>query len=96
MLPTMNDQLIARLVKPTGNTGAYQAIHIAKHGSNILPEGLEITFRRTLRVADASQTYELPPGLAPFPIYSVNGQKGDLPKSVIDKGGVFIPIYRKL
>jgi hypothetical protein len=56
---------------------------------------LSITFQRTIRVPDNEKTYQLPPGLGAFPIYSVNNYRKRMTAQMTAKGGVFIPMYRK-
>ena len=58
---------------------------------------LKITFRRTVRVP--AQTVDgkpsrLPLGMGPFPLYNV-AEFPNLPPQMIEKGGVFMPMYRK-
>lgn len=56
---------------------------------------LDISFRRTVRVPDNDRSYDLPPDGGAFPLYSVNRHRRQLPADIVDKGGVFLPIYRK-
>jgi hypothetical protein len=56
---------------------------------------LEITFHRTVRVPDNNNTYQLPPNLGDFPIYSVQDYKERLPNEMAAKDGLFFPIYRE-
>lgn len=55
---------------------------------------LSINFQRTIRVPDDGQTHRLPPGLGKFPIYNVANYARNLPLDTVQKGGVFIPMYR--
>jgi len=57
---------------------------------------LDITLRRTIRVPDNGDCFNLPPDMGAFPIFNVEQYRSSLPKSLVEKGGVFVPIYRKL
>jgi hypothetical protein len=56
--------------------------------------GLKIKFRRTIRVPDDGNSHHLPPGLGQFPLFNVASFAASLPQDSIDKGGVFLPMYR--
>jgi hypothetical protein len=57
------------------------------------PDGfLDISFRRTIRVADNEGATYLPPDLGPFPIHPV-AKFDRLPTAVKEKGGLFLPIH---
>lgn len=56
---------------------------------------LEISFQRTVRVADNNKVNNLPPSLGKFPIYDTADFKQTLPPHMIAKGGYFIPMYRE-
>ena len=58
-------------------------------------EKLRISFQRTIRVPDGKGDSELPPGMGTFPLYSVESYKEKLPASMANKGGLFLPMYRK-
>lgn len=58
-------------------------------------EILDVSLRRTIRVPDNDKAYALPPDLGAFPIYSVDRYKGNLPESMVTKGGAFVPIHRE-
>jgi hypothetical protein len=68
--------------------GAFKAINI-----DYSCDSLSISFRRTVRVPDNGKAYDLPPDSGPFPIYSINEHKENLPNHMVSKGGVFVPIY---
>lgn len=59
------------------------------------PQGLEISFKRTIRVPDNQALSQLPPDLGSFPLYKVQNYAHRLPQSVVDKGGVFIPMHQR-
>lgn len=55
---------------------------------------LNISFQRTIRVPDDGKTHNLPPGLGHFPIFNVAAFAKSLPLDTVEKGGVFIAMYR--
>ena len=57
---------------------------------------LTISFRRTIRVPDNEKVSELPPDLGKFPLYRVGDYADNMPVTMAKKGGVFLPMYRKL
>jgi hypothetical protein len=59
-------------------------------------DDLEISFHRTLRVPDNSDKSKLPPSLGNFPLYNAVDYAKSLPPEMAKKGGVFLPMYRKL
>ncbi|TEY43154.1 hypothetical protein BOTCAL_0377g00030 [Botryotinia calthae] len=56
---------------------------------------LEIDFHRMIRVPDDGSSYQLPPDLGNFPIFSVDDYADKLPIDIVRKGGVFIPILQR-
>lgn len=57
---------------------------------------LRISFRRTVRVPTQTadgQPSCLPQGLGRFPLYNV-AEFPNLPRQMMEKGGVFMPMYR--
>lgn len=54
---------------------------------------LSITFQRTLRVAEDGLN-ALPPGFGAFPLRVVDPLRGRVPKAVLERGGVFMPMYQ--
>jgi hypothetical protein len=56
---------------------------------------LTISLRRTIRVPDNGQSYELPPDCGPFPIYSISQHAERLPEHLVGKCGVFVPTHPK-
>lgn len=59
------------------------------------PEGMTITFMRTIRVPDNAEINNLPPGLGSFPLYKVSDHSSRLPDEVVRKGGAFFPMHQK-
>ena len=58
-------------------------------------DDLRMTFRRTIRVPDNHESSDLPPDMGKFPLYQVDKYADRLPVSMTQKGGVFLPMYRK-
>ncbi|KAI9775346.1 MAG: hypothetical protein M1839_001262 [Geoglossum umbratile] len=56
---------------------------------------LTISFQRTFRVPDKDRVWKLPQGLGRFPLYPVDQYNRTLPKDIVAKGGLFLPMYRK-
>lgn len=55
---------------------------------------LDISLQRTIRVPDNTKAYQLPPSIGSFPIYNVRDFTSKLPPPLVEKGSLFIPIYR--
>lgn len=60
-----------------------------------VPQGLEISFKRTIRVPDNKELSKLPPGLGSFPLYRVQDYAHRLPPNMMDKGGIFFPVHQR-
>jgi len=58
-------------------------------------ESFSIVFNRTLRIPDDGKAYPLPPGLGNFPIKNVTDYGDTVPKTWLEHGGVFIPMYQR-
>ena len=54
----------------------------------------QISFQRTLRIPDDNREYPLPAGLGNFPIFHVDDYAEKVPRTWIDHGGVFLPMYQ--
>lgn len=87
----MSTELKATLTRPMLSGTGSKAIEVT-YGDT---DRLEISLRRTIRVPDNGVSYDLPPDCGPFPIYSVEHYRAGLPDSIVEKGGVFVPMYRK-
>lgn len=61
----------------------------------IIDSGLEITFHRTLRMPDDDQLHELPQSLGVFPLYNVDAFSDRLPSHILERGGVFFPMWQR-
>lgn len=60
-----------------------------------VPQGLVISFRRTIRVPDNKKISKLPPDLGGFQLHKVQDYADRLPRDMVDKGGVFFPLHQK-
>ncbi|KAF7876492.1 hypothetical protein EAF04_001582 [Stromatinia cepivora] len=76
------------------NESGNEKVHVT-YKRNYSAETLDISFRRTVRVPDNGNTYNLPPDCGLFPIYSVDKYKDKLPNSMVAKGGVFVPMHQR-
>jgi hypothetical protein len=56
---------------------------------------LNIRFHRTVRLPDDDKTYNLPAGLGTFPLFNISKFTDTMSQDVIEKGGFFLPMYRK-
>lgn len=88
-------ELKVNLVEPVGDEapGAFEIIRVSRRCCGEL-RTLDISLQRTIRVPDNAKTYNLPPDMGEFPVYNVSDFASKLPASLVEKGGVFIPIYR--
>ena len=60
-----------------------------------LDQGLEISFRCTIRVPDNQSASFLPPDLGKFPLFPTSKYASNLPAEMAAKGGFFFPMYRE-
>ncbi|TAQ88704.1 hypothetical protein B7494_g2968 [Chlorociboria aeruginascens] len=74
-----------------GSPGAYEILTVITAKDELL----KVPLRCTIRVPDTGIAYNLPLDLGAFPIYNVNDYTAKLPKSLVAKGGVFIPTYQR-
>ncbi len=54
----------------------------------------DIEFQRTLRIPDDDRTYFLPPGLGSFPLRHLDDFADRLPRKMVRRGGVMMPIHQ--
>ncbi|KAF8851634.1 hypothetical protein BDZ45DRAFT_717327 [Acephala macrosclerotiorum] len=64
------------------------------HINNPAAGGLEISFRRTIRVPDNNQSSNLPPDMGKMSLFKVREYAGRLPAEMAVKGGLFTPMYQ--
>ena len=60
---------------------------------SLADKALVMSFRRTIRVPEAEKTFELPPDLGPFPLYTVMQFEKTFPTRMSAKGGIFFPMH---
>ncbi|KAF2170018.1 hypothetical protein M409DRAFT_64401 [Zasmidium cellare ATCC 36951] len=89
LIPTLGTQR-------RGNHGAHltDSIKVAPAVEIHHLRNLEITFHRTVRVADDGKTSSLPPNLGRFPIFNT-ADFDQLPAAMAAKGGFLIPMYQR-
>ncbi|KAJ0335267.1 hypothetical protein COL922a_009470 [Colletotrichum nupharicola] len=63
-----------------------------RHGGK--EHALDIHLNRTIRVPDNRDTNSLPPGLGQFPLFKIRDYPG-MPKDILEKGGIFFPMYQR-
>ncbi|KAJ0114002.1 hypothetical protein J7T55_010246 [Diaporthe amygdali] len=59
------------------------------------PQGLTISFQRTIRVPGNGAFSQLPPSFGAFPLYKVQDYASRLPPSMMNKRGIFFPMHQK-
>ncbi|KAI1611209.1 integral membrane protein [Exophiala viscosa] len=57
-------------------------------------EQLEISFKRTVRIPDNRDKFNLPPDMGNFPLYKTEQYAQSLPESIVAKRGIFLPMYQ--
>ena len=71
----------------------YNCINIAPQDKSDVY--IKISFKRTVRVTDTAHVNMLPPYLGDFPLYSVRDFASILPADLMQKGGIFFPMYQR-
>jgi len=84
------NQIQVKFSNPLPSVSANDCIHVHQ---GFDAEALTISFQRTLRVRDNKSTYDLPPDLGNFPLYSFSDYKETMPESMFLKGGAFMPVH---
>ncbi len=85
------DHLTAKVMKG----GPWRKFNDTIRVSGINAGDLDISFQRTIRVADNQGHNLLPPSMGTFPLYSVANYYETLPEDMASKGGIFFPMYRE-
>jgi hypothetical protein len=67
----------------------------ARVAGTVRLDDLTITFKRTVRVPDNDESTALPPDMGSFPLFKVDDYAESLPVNMAQKGGLFLPMYRK-
>ncbi|EMD39427.1 hypothetical protein CERSUDRAFT_113076 [Gelatoporia subvermispora B] len=68
---------------------------IEPDGCSVNVGGVEINFRRTVRVPDNAKTHALPPDMGAFTVYNSADYLSRLPLQIVEKGGAFIAMYQR-
>ena len=71
-----------------------KSMSILHRGGCASMAALEIEFQRTLRIPDDGKTYPLPAGFGRFPLRHVDDYKDRVPASLMERGGVVMPMYQ--
>lgn len=77
----------------TGKRSGAPQVKIESDGLSI--GRLGVRFHRTLRLPDDGNTYPLPPSLGAFPLRRVKDYASSVPKSWLEHGGVFLPMFQR-
>lgn len=65
-------------------------------GNGIQVNGdLTMVFHRTVRMPDDNRLHSLPASLGSFPLYNVADHTERLPDNILEKGGVFLPMWQR-
>lgn len=59
------------------------------------PQGMTISFQRTVRVPDNGAVNGLPPNMGKFPLFKIQEYASRFPDDMARKGGVFFPMHQK-
>ncbi|CRK36726.1 hypothetical protein BN1708_007158, partial [Verticillium longisporum] len=63
------------------------------HGNT--KDALTLTLNRTIRVPDNQDINALPPSCGQFPLYRVRDYARNLPDNMVQRGGLFFPMYQR-
>ncbi|KAL2752824.1 hypothetical protein ACRALDRAFT_1083413 [Sodiomyces alcalophilus JCM 7366] len=87
---TNKRDLVVRLRK--GSASGEHSI-VVDYGSK--KSAMTISLRRTIRVPDNNSKNSLPPNCGGFPLYKVGDYRDRLPHDMVQKGGLFFPMYQR-
>jgi hypothetical protein len=83
--------IVMAVQQPECGTG----LPVVQNGNNIhIGRHFSVSFCRTLRVPDDGKTYPLPAELGHFPLHSVAEFADRVPRTWLDTGGFFLPVYQ--
>ena len=60
-----------------------------------IDDEIAVVFHRTVRMPDDDRLHSLPASLGTFPLYNVADYADRLPNNIIEKGGVFLPMWQR-
>jgi hypothetical protein len=58
-------------------------------------DALQLIFHRTVRMPDYDRLHSLPDSLGNFPLYNTEDYVDRLPKHILEKGGIFLPMWQR-
>lgn len=61
----------------------------------VINNDLEIIFHRTLRMPDDNRLHQLPASLGQFTLFNVEEYADRLPPAIVDRGGIFFPMWQR-
>ena len=64
-------------------------------GTLTVDGSLKITFHRTLRMPDDNKLHQLPQSLDTFPLYNVDAFSSRLPGYIVERSGIFFPMWQR-
>jgi hypothetical protein len=60
-----------------------------------IDDDLTIIFHRTVRMPDDDRLHALPASVGSFPLYNTEDYTDKLPDNILEKGGVFLPMWQR-
>jgi hypothetical protein len=60
-----------------------------------IDDGLELVFHRTVRMPDDDRLHYLPASVGTFPLYNIEDYADRLPENILEKGGLFLPMWQR-
>ncbi|KAJ5460085.1 uncharacterized protein N7458_001637 [Penicillium daleae] len=60
-----------------------------------IDDGLELVFHRTVRMPDDDRLHSLPASVGTFPLYNTEDYADRLPENILEKGGLFLPMWQR-
>jgi hypothetical protein len=87
------EQLHLRIGK--GQPNYYETEGIGSSYALKIGDALTIHFHRTVRMPDDDKIHHLPPSLGFFPLYNISAYADRLPQNIVEKGGIFLPIWSR-
>ena len=75
-----------------GDNGSYVERRMNSLG---IDDDLTVIFHRTVRMPDDDRLHSLPASVGSFPLYNVADYADKLPDDILEKGGVFLPMWQR-
>lgn len=86
-LPHQGQSVELRAEEPTVSANGAQKV--------VINNDLEITFHRTSRMPDDKRLHQLPASLGQFTLFNVEEYADRLPPPIVDRGGLFFPMWQR-